>query len=168
MPAFPPGVQCMNPVDVRPVAVPAVDDRPRIRHRARDAPAGTAHHALGQRVAVQRLGDAMPDNIRVLRKRRLHVERDQMNLRRDALGQMPRQLIVGAVHPAVGREIAGNQHESFHASSFFGNCATPCSTPARNQNCKPICVVNGVKPKTSAMTPALEVKIIAAYGAADV
>src|SRR5262249_13814647 len=104
--------------------------------------------------------------IGMLRQRRLHVERDKMHLGAGALGEMPGKLVIGAVHAAKRGEIAGDDDEAFgsHTSSALGNCASPCSTPARNQYCKPICVVNGVNPNTSASTPAFDAKIIAAYG----
>ncbi len=77
-------------------------------------------------------------------------------------GKIAREREVRHVHPAVGSEIARDEQPGAHRDVLRA-VAIACTAPARNQNCKPIWVTNGVKLKMSAAVPRFTARMIPAH-----
>src|SRR4029079_7550262 len=80
-----------------------------------------------------------------------------------APGEIGREGVVGRVHAAERHEVAGRHQPRRHGRVDARDATRPCSAPARNQNCKPICVTNGVNVKMSAAVPRLAARTTAAH-----
>ena len=88
-----------------------------------------------------------------------------VGLRSLAAREVTRQREVRHVHSTVGREIARDEQPRAHLLVARGppgpaGVAIACTAPARNQNCSPIWVTNGVKLKMSAAVPRLTARMI--------
>src|SRR5262245_28135598 len=156
------GVQVMHPVGSRNPAVASVDDSACVaRTEVRPfAYAGAGQERPAKEMTAQRPPDRMKRHARHLDEIGPGAMRDQVNFgaaRRQVFGER----VVRDIHSAKWREIARHNQPGFHERR--SRCAiAPCSAPSRNQNCRPTCVTNGTKLKTSASVPMLTAATVAA------
>src|SRR5262249_46106891 len=142
-------VNVMDPVHVAGVGVPPVGDRAYTAAEQLAAPA--SRHQAKQRLAqpmpaerARRLGDEdVRETVQILAR----AMRDEMYVGGLFAREIPREVVVRDVHAAVRHEVTSDEEPRGHAATPF--LATPWSAPARNQNCNPIWVTNGVKLKMS-------------------
>src|SRR5262245_47112840 len=156
-------VQVMHPVGGRNEAVAAVDDGPSTA--GADAAPQPRSLARQQRTAEQMTiewtPDAMHGDRREIDEIGPRTVRDEMDFA-FACAQISGKRVVRGIHAAKRREITCDEQP--------GSCQrrrrpiiAPCSAPSRNQNCKPTCVANGTKLKTSAIVPRLTAATVAAH-----
>src|SRR5215208_7976806 len=88
--------------------------------------------------------------------------RDQMHVRTLLPGKVGRKRVIGGVHAPDRHEVARGEQPGLHARAWARIDTRPCNAPARNQNCKPICVTNGVNVKINAAVPRLAASTTAA------
>src|SRR5207302_8980998 len=87
---------------------------------------------------------------------------DEVHAGAGQAGEVPGQGVVGTIHTAKRGEVAADEQPGMrHASPRFR--AAPWRAPLRNQYCRPIWVVKGVKLKVNASVPALMTKTATAH-----
>ena len=167
-------VDVVDPIDVARVGIPTVRHRPHAAASQTTLPAMRAqtHQRFTEAMRAKRTGDEMRMHGRQRRELGCDPMADDVNLmaRSAVRSGAPREIagerVVGHVHAAVRGEVTGDQKPHAHLTArgrVSGIVATACTAPARNQNCRPICVTNGVKLKISAAVPRLAASAIAAH-----
>ena len=106
------------------------------RTRSRQAPGHDARSRAQQRRAEHVRAERARNRVHGDAGQPLEILGDPMGNEMDlaaAARQISRQPVIGAVHPAERREVAGRHEPGPHAPSAPWRDATPCSAPARNQ-----------------------------------
>src|SRR5262245_27101852 len=125
------GVDIMDPVCIRPLAITAVDDNsiPLAGEPGGPLPTSTCQQRLTEKVLSKGAGDLMNGDIRQLPKLLRSTVGDKLN--ESILGKESSQLKIGPIHPPMHDEITGDNYPPIHSR--------PPAATSRTRTRIPIC-----------------------------